>query len=452
MKKYIILVLILISNCLMAQESKYSINSFFYKQDADVDFKFTPKESSFSNSGIRYGVVFAPLYVSSKNGENVLDTFLTNSQVWGLSYLWSGSYLYARGKASTVSVVKAEGSYGEVENDYLFDLDMAFLSSSAFNNKLKLDLGRRFFSMGTGLILGGRGDGAKLETYISSFDIKLLGMYTGLLSKDNNPYYLNDSDLSDGAKRAFAGTEITMHLMGHRVYGMALAQFDMAEKNEKNPTRYFSQYYGGGAKGNLFTYLDYFGEFVYESGKSYVALTDKKYTISAYAMTAGFTYFLQTALNPALLFRYSLASGDPDRDNYVSSVRSSSSNKDKGFIYFGSFTGGYALNPRLSNIQIFKGGFSITPLSMLRQEYLNRICLVTNYLYYLKAEKKSPINDGEAALEKAYIGQEIDFSLRWKIFSDLSAYMNMGIFFPGDAFESGTEKKTFIMAGMNIHF
>ncbi len=452
MKKYIVLIVLLLASSLAAQEKTHSIDSFFYKPNSDADFKFSPKKSSFSNSGIRYGIIFAPLYVSSKDGDNVLNTFLTNSQVWALSYLWSGSYLFARGKVSTINVVKAEGSYDGVENDYLFDLDLAFLSSSAFNNRLKLEMGRRYFTMGSGLVLSGRGDGLELKTHISSFDIKLMGMYTGFLSKDNNPYYLNDSDLSDGAKRAFTGTEITMHILSHKVYGIALAQFDLAEKNEKNPTRYFSQYYGGGAKGNIFSYLDYYGEFIYESGKSYVASTDKKSTISAYALTTGMTYFIQTKFNPSLLLQYAFASGDPDRENYLSSVRSSSSEKDKGFIYFGVYNGGYALNPRLSNMHIMRGGFTITPLSELSKEYLRRICLIGKYSYYMKAKKESPINDGEANIEKAYIGQEIDASLRWKIFSDLSAYMNFGIFFPGDAFKSDAEKKTFIMAGMNIHF
>ena len=141
--------------------------------------------------------------------------------------------------------------------------------------------------MGTGLILNGRGDGGELNLIVPFFDIKLLGMYTGLLAKDNNPYYLNDSDISDGSKRAFGGGEIILNILNHKFYVMALGQFDLADENADNPTRYFSQYYGGGFKGNMLTYLTYYAEFIYETGTSYVATTDEKATIGAYAANTG---------------------------------------------------------------------------------------------------------------------------------------------------------------------
>jgi len=452
MKPILILFIILFAPLLYGQETENSIDSFFYNPNADSDLKFSQRGKSFSNSGIQYGVIFSPLFVSLNEGDSTLTTGLTNTRIWGLTYLWTGSYFYLRGKASTIGVIKAEGYYEGVKSDYLIDLDLAFLSTSGLNNRFKFELGRKYFSMGTGLILNGRGDGGELNLIVPFFDIKLLGMYTGLLAKDNNPYYLNDSDISDGSKRAFGGGEIILNILNHKFYVMALGQFDLADENADNPTRYFSQYYGGGFKGNMLTYLTYYAEFIYETGTSYVATTDEKATIGAYAANTGLSYFFQTRFNPVLIIQYAFGSGDPERDNYRSSIRSSSAGDDKGFIYFGTYNGGFALNPRLSNIHIFRGGFSLSPFSGFRELYLKRMSLISKYSYYMKADKESPINDGEASNPKSFIGQGIDLSLRWKIFSDLSFYINYGLFIPGDAFSSDEKNRNFIMTGMNLNF
>ena len=76
--------------------------------------------------------------------------------------------------------------------------------------------------------------------------------------------------------------------------------------------------------------------------------------------------------------------------------------------------------------------------------------LGAKYDYYMKDQKEAAINSGEATLPEAFIGQGVDVSLRWQMFYDLSMYVNYGLFLPGDAYDSSTGERTFIMAGVNL--
>jgi hypothetical protein len=445
--KYIFLILI-ITFCsnLYAQTAERDEDRFFYGAGTDKDLKVILPDNTFSQKGIQYGAILSPVYLFEDNDGGQLGSYVLNAKIWAKTYLWENAFFYIRGKNSYLGIQINDGSYSSVESDNVLDLDLAYLSASSGTGSLNLSLGRKFYTIGSGLVLNGRGDGGEASWYGANFNINLMGLYTGLLLKDNNPYGLSDKDITDGAERAFGGGTIGAAFLNQKLYLFGLAQIDMSTQEDGVETKYDSQYYGGGLEGVLFQDISYFAEFVYETGTSYIskgAVVNEESTIAAYAVNSGINYYIPVPLSPVLLLQYAYGSGDKYRTSYTTSNRpSGAEGDDTGFIAFGTFSGGYALKANLGNIHIFKGGFSFSPVS--------KMSLGVKYLYYMKDKKEMPISSGDAALPEAFVGQGVDVSLRWQMFYDLSMYVNYGLFLPGDAYDPSMGEKSFAMAGINL--
>ncbi len=444
--KFILVIMIIAAfTNLFAQSAQGDEDRFFYGADTDKDLKVILPDQSFSKKGIQYGAILSPVYLFEDNDGGQLGSYVLNAKIWGKAYLWKNAFFYIRGKESYMGTNVNKGSYSSIESDNVIDLDLAYLSASSENGGLNLSLGRKFYAIGSGLVLNGRGDGGEASWYGSIFNVNLLGMYTGLLKKDNNPYGLSDKDITDGAERAFVGGTVSASLYNQKLYIFGLAQIDMAEQKTDSETKYDSQYYGIGLEGVALQDVSYFAEFVYETGTSYVTdtvLANKESTIAAYAISSGINYYIPVNLHPVLTLQYAYGSGDENRASYTSSNRLSGAGKDDtGFMSFGTFSGGYALKPVLGNMHVFRGGFSFAPI--------NKLSIGAKYDYYLKDKKESAINSGDATLPKGFIGQGVDLSLRWQMFYDLSMYVNYGLFLPGDAY-TNTGAQNFVMAGLNL--
>jgi len=445
LKIIFVLLMLTISINLFAQSGRGDEERFFYGSNADEDLRIIQPGNSFSTKGIQYGAILSPIYIFDDHSGGTLSSYVLNARVYAKVYLWNNAFFYIRGKNSYLGIIKNSGSYKPHKSDNLLDLDLAYLSMSYSN--INISVGRKYYTIGTGLVLNGRGDGAEFVWNLSSFSINLLGLYTGLLLKDDNPYKLNDKDITDGAKRVFGGGTVSAFFYNQKLYLLGLVQMDFSEQTESIETKYNSQYYGIGLDGVLFSNMAYYAEFVYERGTSYIGnrglISHEKSNISAFAVNSGIYYYIPVALNPALILQHSFGSGDENRITYTSSNRLKGSGDDKGFISFGTFTGGYALKPQLGNMHILRGGFSFAPFA--------KMSLGAKYLYYLKDKKDAPINSNEATLPKAFIGQGVDVSLRWQMFYDLSMYINYGLFIPGDAYDDlSNAPRNFVMAGINL--
>lgn len=440
---------------LSAQSIQNDEDRFFYGSETDEDMQPVAPDKSFTTEGIQYGAIISPVFLYENNGDENLSTAFINSRIWAKTYLWKNSYFYGGVKDSYMKVLSKKGeSYDNTETDNTIDLDQAFISMSAVNGAVKFSAGRKYYSIGTGLVLNGRGDGAEFDYAASVLSVKLLGLYTGLLIKDNNPYGLSDKDFTDGSERLFSGAVLSADAGNQQLYFFGLLQSDRSNKNDTDNKKYNSQYYGAGINGFVLNDISYFAEAVFESGESYITKVsgNEKSKIAAYAFNTGINYFIPIPLNPTLIFQYAFGSGDSYRSNYTYGNREESDEAtgyDKGFISFGTYSGGYALKPQLSNIHIIRGGVTIVPFSGSDLIYFKKMSVGAKYSYYLKDEQDSCINAGEAANHKSYIGQGIDISLRWQVFYDASFYINYGLFLPGDAYEK-TDSNNFIMAGINL--
>ncbi len=431
----------------LAQEKEtISDDRFFPEFRADEDMTVLKAERE--PLSISYGGWITPVVIDSRD-ITALTSSVTIMKLWLKSTLWRNSFLYIRGKDVFFRVINQEEDAID-ETDNLIDLDVGFIGMSNDKRTLNLFLGRKFFVLGTGLVFNGRGDGGEFVFYSRFVDIKLFGAYTGLMKKDNNPYGLSDKDLADGAKRIFAGGTIQKEYYNQAVYLLGLAQIDQQEEEAGSKARYQSQYYGVGIRGTVSDLIDYHGEFIYETGQSYYSGTDEQEDIAAYAAILGLRYFPDVALNPMFILQYAYGSGEN-----TGPTPANTSDEDNGFKTFGTFVGGYGLRPDLSNIHVFRGGFSLTPLYNSSSISLRRMNILLKYSYYVKDKPNATIsigNNPENTLDEKEIGHGGDIAFRWRIFYDFSFFISYGIFIPGKAYASSEETRHFTIGGFNIIF
>ncbi len=418
----------------------------FRTMEKDTDMKLAgPAKKPFT---VSWGGWITPVVIDERKGTELTSAVVT-AKLWLQSTLWKNAFVYVRGKDVYLAPLMQSGI--DIESDNVIDLDVGYIGMTSPDGSLQFYAGRKFFVLGTGLVFNGRGDGGEIKLYTRFVDLKLFGLYTGLMNKDTNPYGLSSRDISDGAKRIFAGGSISRGLGKHEVYLLGMAQIDQGDQESTDKTRYQSQYYAGGLKGLIIDGMDYYAEFIYETGKSYLSGSDDEKNISAMAGMLGINYYIDAPYNPAVLFQYAYGSGDKDRSD-PKSPNGNTSGDDNGFLYFGTFVGGFALRPVLANLHVFRLGFSGSPFYRSDKTYLRRMSLIAMYNYYMKDKPEGTINNGEASVNSRDVGHGIDLSLRWGIFHDFSVFVNYGLFLPGSAFGSGAENRNFIMAGFNLVF
>ncbi len=448
--KYILpLLMALCYTGLFAQSHDY--DSFFYSPKADEDMKVLEPGDNFSRRGIQYGLELSPMLIYQESDDYRLFSSLVNARLWAKTYLWNNSFLYVRVKNSFLGVISAADAYSSVDSDNLFDLDLAYLDTRSSAGAVKFAMGRRYFSVGTGLVLDDRGDGAEFSLSGGMFSLNLMGMYTGLLLKDNNPYGFSDRDTADGARRVFTGGTASFYYGNQELYLLGIAEIDLSEQDDTQKTKYDAQYYGLGVNGVFLEDVAYYAEFIYETGKGY-APGNQQTDISAYAFNSGIDWYIPVSLKPVLMLQYAFGSGDENRSNYTTSNMQGTDTEDSGFIYFGSFNGGYALRPVLGNMHVIRAGASFAPLAGATSARLQKMSLMAKYSCYIKDVTTSGVNEGDGGEDAAFLGQGIDASLRWEIYCDLSFYINYGVFFPGSAYTSDTGETQFAMAGINLSF
>lgn len=438
----LVLVFMLSAGALFAQAAPPIGEDLSYDINADPQMRPTPGE--WKPFTLSYGGWITPVIIDERKGsETALTTSVTTLRLWMQSTLWKNSFIHVRGKDVYLTGLM-EKNRAKPESENTIDLDLAFIQMATPGGALRFAAGRKYFILGTGLAFNGRGDGAELNLYSRIVDIKAFGVYTGLLAKDQNPYGLSGKDISDGAKRVFVGGSIERGFVNQTAYLLALVQMDRQDEEAGTKSRYDSQYYGAGLKGLIIDGMDYYAEFIYQMGESYLrySTTGEKDTVKAMAGMFGLNYYFDAAYNPALLFQYAYGSGDDD----------STDTDDTTFTYFGTYVGGFALRPQLKNIHIARLGFSFLPFYASEKMWLKRLNVIARYSYYMKDKPEAYASAGEGPLEERFLGHGADFSLRWAIFSDLSFFVNYGLFLPGDAYSSSEGTRNFVMGGFNLVF
>ena len=418
-------------------------DSYYSDFNPDRDMVPSVSENNFFSRGIQYGGWATPSFGTREADDSRTTIMAAVFRLWAKSYLWDNAFIYVRAKDS-LSIPTTD----RIKNKNIVDLDVGYIEAKFLNDTLKLSVGRKYFVIGTGLIMNNRGDGFEASYSNKYFGAMAFVNYSGLFQKDENPYKISTADYSDGAKRLFAGGVLSTNILANQnFYLYGVNQKDFAKNKEQ---RYDSLYLGIGAKGVLFSNLDYYAEFIYETGKSYIAFSTTKEDISAMAVDTGLAMRFTFATEPVILFQYSYGSGDKDRI-----MPANQAGKDTHFISFGTFNGGLGLNPELGNLHVIRGGFSFQPFDRVPVNFIRRMTLVAKYSYYMKDKVDASINGGEAINSERNVGQGVDAVLRWKIFYDMSLFAAYAIFLPGKAYDNPSQTESnrqFFLCGANISF
>jgi hypothetical protein len=293
--------------------------------------------------------------------------------------------------------------------------------------------GRQYFTVGQGLAYSDVHDGLEATYFFPKAKIK--GFFSHTLPHQENidtsvPGYDKSSE------RIFYGAEAEFTVApAHAFYGFAIGQNDYSDENpqdaEHNYT-YDSQYIGGGARGTFPCRVSYWLEGIKENGKSYIYDGNSKQDIDAWAGILAVSYNPEIYSHPSVFFKYAYGSGDKDRASVTDTFDGNASGDDRNFLYFGYIPAGYAFASRLSNLYFFKTGFTAKPLEKVR---LFKDCsLGMDYYRFFKSRKTGGVYDIDATGMDSDLGYEIDASLSWNIFSDLSFTLQYGYFVPGKAY------------------
>lgn len=416
---------------------------YFPDYPADKDMTTYNKDENPLNKGIQYGGWITPIMLYQQDTVQSLATSQNTALIWFKSYLWDNTFFYLRGKYTFMAnYYKKNYPVDTIYN--LPTIDMAFIKMGFMKSTIELYLGRKYFTIGSGLVLNGKGDGIEFKFNSKYINVQVLGAYSGLIVNEANPYNLSTQDYQNGSRRIFTGGTLSTTFFNQSFYILALAQFDLGSDASD---RYFSQYYGAGFKGVILDFWVYQAEYIYETGGSSYSSS-----ISAMAASLKMDFYISTLLKPVIHFHYHYGSGDSDRNNHMTPSGNTPGSVDNGFIGLGTFVAGYALRPLPGNLHALRLGFTLSPFSWAKELFVKKMTLTIKYSLYFKDKTNSPISISDAPVDNVFVGQGLDFSYKWKIFSDLSFYATYAFFIAGDAYPTGTELEHFFTGGLNLSF
>ncbi len=317
---------------------------------------------------------------------------------------------------------------------------------------LKIRAGRQYFTIGQGLAYSDVNDG--LEAILFLPQAKIKGFFARTLAHQENidtsvPGYDKSSE------RNFYGLEYNYTgIASHNFYSFIVVQQDLSKERPQDAEHdyaYDSQYIGIGARGSFPFRVSYWLEGIKESGNSFIYEGNSKQDIDAWAGVFALSYDPDIYGHPSVFFKYAYGSGDKDRASVTDTFGGNASGKDRNFLYFGYIPAGYALAPRLSNLYFFKTGFTVKPLEKIR--FFKRCSFGVDYYRYYKAKKSGSVYDSQAVNAYRDIGDEVDVTIDWDIFSDFNFTLRYGYFLPGKAYStSANDKESYFSVSTSIFF
>lgn len=213
--------------------------------------------------------------------------------------------------------------------------------------------------------------------------------------------------------------------------------------------RYHSFYVNLKINGKIISGLYYNLEGIYETGSNAALMigSRKAYyaykTIHSFALDTKISYFFSSLLTPVITMNFIYAHGDKNATfvNEAILIKNTKYEFDHSFRSPSNPFLGYVLEPRFTNLTVVIITGSIKPFAFVNNELFSRILIETALLIFTRPviegatfiSEKSEYLKGDAkykAVEKAYLGFEIDLFLKWAIFSDLKVEWKTGLFIP----------------------
>lgn len=412
-------------------------------------------------------------------------------------FLWKDTHAFnARARIDYTynnSLTDTQAQSGQKASNGFYAVEM--LNAELQFGMHKLTVGRAYYSVGRGLLLANFGDGAQYEGQFRFFKLTALAaysaQYTGcaislggcgfsgqIMQKgpyDVTPGRTIDSNLPDAGRRIFSAVTVqSPQVMGSSAYALAMYSYDFDQSvipltdgntGKISGQRYtFQPFYAGlGFSGFIKTpRLRYVAEGIYEGGTTYnrvnlYSSSSAKATIKAWAATLDVNYALPYAeklLNPGLIFQYATGSGRQAKVGSGANPANPSQENDTGddtnFFYYGFYSAGLALKPKLSNLHVFRLGIQLKPLQHFH--WGRDFMTVFKYSYYHKQNADNVISDPNAVVAKASVGHGLDAQLVYNMSSDLKLFYAYGLFLPGAAYLPTAEVVQIHVLSLNLVF
>jgi hypothetical protein len=254
-----------------------------------------------------------------------------------------------------------------------------------------------------------------------------------------------DASVTGSGQRIFATLEYTtpqgnfgpVNTRG-TVYGVYSR--DLIKESASVVTRYeYNPHYAGigtlGYLGN--SRLQYRLDAIYQGGNAFNQTRNGESlqaTIFAAAGLARVNYYLPVlqSVDPQLSGEAAMGSGDGDAARAGTASQSNTSGTYTAFQAFGAYSGGLALKPRLTNMQIYRLGIMARPFKVW---YATRnISLQLKYSLYRKNAASGGISDSAATESSTDVGMAGDAALTFAVTTDVQFFYGFGLFKPGAAY------------------
>ncbi|NOZ22932.1 MAG: alginate export family protein [Planctomycetes bacterium] len=390
-----------------------------------------------------------------------ISAFTSDTNVWLDLELQNTHRFYSRFRMTYLDEdftnnTEFHGFAGDLEElYYLADLGNLFKIREVAGQRFQgqVTVGRQYFTLGHGLTYSDISDGIKGEIAWGKLRTQLWGAKT-------IGYYANiDTSVPgrDNDRRFFAGEMRYELSKPFQPYIFFMTEDDHSDEHPRDPFRNYSynaRYLGLGAEGEPLPGLTYYAEYIRQSGTTmgesienraivdpfgfttYVPtpMNIHKDPIRAYAVDMGMDYEVKHPGRPVFSLGYIHGSGDADRLIPGSTIGGNLAHThDRGFMEFGYVPVGYVLDPMVSNLHIYRAGFSINPFYD-RKTFESLRFGFTHYVFQ-KDKLTGGISDQAAIRDHKGVGQELDFFATWDPLRDVSVGVEYGMFFPGRAFE-----------------
>jgi len=375
---------------------------------------------------------------SRKDNTLTRNIYYQTMRLWTKATILEKHLIYLRIKNSYISVRDTAAQYHGIRDDYDGPhVELAYINAS-LSKPINLILGRQNFYLGKGIVYNRIHDGVQIVASYPSVNLKAFSAKT-----KPHEHHL-DFSLPSYDKRGwqfFNGFELALAKNKNFIpYIYFLSEKDHPKEEPEDTTQdynYDARYHGIGIKGTSPQNFLWSFEVIKELGKSFTdsySTDPQKKNIDAWASVISAKYSFQCNTHPAVDFEYAWGQGDKDRQSTTNTAAGGNINgDDHNFQYFGYYFNGYRLDTRLSNIHIYKLGFSFAPLEKLK---LGKNTLIgTKFFVFRKDKKQAAIyEDTPASESNRDIGKEADFYLYWLINPQLTLAIRYGVFLPGEAY------------------
>ncbi len=376
----------------------------------------------------------------------------------------------------SLGIDRQEGWQNPVGELYWYQFDLAGMIQAQSGQKpdynFNAKIGRQF-------VIWAQGGALSDYMYAGLFEftigrLKATAIIGETAGADTIDWDLSRPGYDSNTERLYYGGKIEYSgFAGHRPFAYILAQKDLNEGQVSDlppgvgtfPTRfdYDSTYIGLGSTGALGADLVYRAELMYEYGSTLsdplshtggvAPVPQEEVQISAAAGFGGVTWLARDTSDTRVDFQLVAGSGSParlDSGNTFGGIAPRSI--DTSFNSLGYVNTGLVLSPDFANLICPSLGISTTPLpggGAFRSLRLGATAFVFGRL-----DAEAPLSFTTVPGGSNLVGCELDFSVEWRIMSDVDLNIRYGMFVPNlDAFFPGqTEVQDLLYAGVTYAF